>query len=162
MENLNVSKFNYDAIKYFLCVAEHSSLTRAANSLDISQSALSQSMKNLEQSLGITLFTRNTRGIILTDEGRVLYESALEGDKQFKNAIIETLRMKSFSTLKPFRIAIHSSLASVLIAPHIREIQAKFPDTNFDFFDFGIDAEAVENLQQGKYDVAINRATATL
>ena len=74
MENL--LDISFEAIRYFLSVAKYGSISRAANVLKISQSALSQSMKNLEEHLGITLFNRNTRGVILTEEGKVLFSLA--------------------------------------------------------------------------------------
>lgn len=154
MENFNVAKLNYDLIKNFLCVAEHGSLSRAANSLGISQSALSQSMKSLEQSLGLTLFIRNTRGIILTEEGKVLNEQAKIGSEQFKRAIVETLRVKSFRELNSFKISISSSLVSSILTPKIKQLQAKF-NVNFEIVKLSNDSEVVENLQKEKFDLAI-------
>lgn len=154
MDNLDFARINYDAIKTFLCVAKHGSLTHAANSLGVSQSALSQSMKNLEQSLGLTLFVRNTRGIILTEEGRVLYEQAKIGDEQFKHAIVETLRAKSFRELGSFKISITSSLTDSLLTPKLKQLQAKF-NVNFEIVNFSSENKVVENLQKEKFDLAI-------
>ncbi len=155
MENINILNYNYDAIKYFISVAKHGSLSRAASSLDISQSALSQSMKNLEQSLGVILFNRNTRGIILTEEGRVLYENATAGNEYFKNAIIETLRVRSFNNLKHCKISISFSLASLLISPIIRRLQDKLPNINLEFFKHIYENDVVDKLQSGEFDLVI-------
>lgn len=154
METTNVLNYNYDAIKYFLSVASHGSLLRAAKSLGISQSALSQSMKNLEQSLGVVLFNRNTRGIVLTEAGRVLYEKAFVGNESFKNAIIETLRMKSFAKMKSFKISISSSLTSLIIAPKILKLQKQF-DTNIKFCKHIYQQDVVHLLQTGDFDLVI-------
>ncbi len=56
-------------INYFLAVAEHGGFTRAASALHVSQPALSQQIRQLEESLGVPLFDRSGRTIILTDPG---------------------------------------------------------------------------------------------
>ncbi len=155
MDNINISDYNYDAIKYFISVAKYGSLSRAAKFLGISQSALSQSMKNLEQSLGVVLFNRNTRGIILTDEGRVLYQNAIKGNECFKNAIIETLRLKTFKDTKLCKISCSNSLTSLLITPKMRILKDKLSNINIEFCNTIRDSKVVENLQSGNYDVVI-------
>ena len=61
-------------LEYFLAVCEHPSITKAAESLYISQQALSRCIQGLETEFGCRLFKRTAQGSSLTDEGRYLYE----------------------------------------------------------------------------------------
>ncbi len=77
----------------FLTVARSSSISGAAKSLYISQPAVSKSIKKLEESLGVSLIKRSSKGITLTNEGNILYRylhSAFETisageDRTYKN-----------------------------------------------------------------------------
>lgn len=68
---------------YFRAVAEEHSLTQAAKTLYISQPSLSNAMTKLEEELGITLFTRSQKGIILTADGKEFL--------QYANQVLEQL-----------------------------------------------------------------------
>ena len=155
MKDPNIVNYNYDSIKYFLSVAEHGSLSKAAYSLGISQSALSQSMQNLEKSLGVSLFTRNTRGIILTAEGRILQKNASIGNNYFEEAIIQTLRTNKFDKNMDFIIDMSGSLFSVFLVPIMNKIIIKYPNINFKVISSTPENDVVKNLQNGKADLII-------
>jgi DNA-binding transcriptional LysR family regulator len=61
--------FSLKTVRYFIAVAEAQSITGATQSLNISQSVLTEAIKSLEQSLGATLFQRHARGMVLTHAG---------------------------------------------------------------------------------------------
>jgi DNA-binding transcriptional LysR family regulator len=63
-------------IEYFLAVARTENMTAAANSLHVAQSSVSRCIARLEESLGVPLFERNGRGIVLSDYGRAFYTRA--------------------------------------------------------------------------------------
>lgn len=73
-------------LQYFLDVVEHGSLSKAARSAGVSQSALSQSIAALEADLEVPLFVRVHRGLSLTSAGQALVEPARETLEQFRNA----------------------------------------------------------------------------
>ena len=66
-------KIDLELLKIFNEVAKQNSITKASENLFISQPAVSQSIKKLEEQLGGTLFARSNKGIELTDEGKCFY-----------------------------------------------------------------------------------------
>lgn len=75
---------NYDLYKVFCLVAKHKSLTKAAADLNVSQPAVSQSIKLLEERLGVKLTVRTGHGIKLTDEGQLLFPYVKKGCDAFE------------------------------------------------------------------------------
>ncbi|HCI45834.1 MAG TPA: LysR family transcriptional regulator, partial [Rhodospirillaceae bacterium] len=71
-----MSKLNYNHLRYFRAVAREGNLTRAAEQLNLSQSALSVQIRKLEEQLGQELFERRGRQLHLTEAGRVTLDYA--------------------------------------------------------------------------------------
>ena len=69
---------DWDKLRVFHAVAEAGSLTHAGESLNLSQSAVSRQISALEESLGVPLFHRHARGLMLTEQGEQLYQTAKE------------------------------------------------------------------------------------
>ncbi len=67
---------NWNNLKIFIVVAKSGSFTLAATALNMSQSAVSRQIISLEQTLNVSLFHRHARGLVLTEQGRILYSSA--------------------------------------------------------------------------------------
>lgn len=70
---------NLARYKIFLSVAENKSISKAAASLFISQPAVSITIKKLEENLNTTLFIRKSKGVELTEKGRLLYDNVKKG-----------------------------------------------------------------------------------
>lgn len=87
------STSNYDLYKVFYYVAKEKSLTKAAKSLDVTQPAVSQSMKMLETMLGVKLINRCSHGIRLTKEGELIYPHIKKGCQAFMAAEQELLKV---------------------------------------------------------------------
>ncbi len=114
----------------FEAAARHLSFTAAAEEVGMTQSAVSQHVKALEQSLGVALFTRRARGVALTDEGRKLLPQV--------GAALETLAAaaRSFETgpaANQLTIATSVSVAQWLIAPYLAEFTAQNPKVRLRF-----------------------------
>lgn len=154
MENV---EYSYDQLKYFLVVAKNGSISKGAKSLNISQSALTQSIHNLENALGVTLFTRNARGVILTDIGKTLYDNALPGDKFFKDAIIKTLRSKDNLDPKTYRIDGSPSITSYYIAPILRKVIEAYPSINIEITNHTNSSNMIQKVQNNEINMGIIR-----
>ncbi|KZZ85372.1 cidABC operon transcriptional activator CidR [Bacillus sp. SJS] len=76
-------------LQYFIEVVKFKSFTRAANHLFITQPTISKMIKNLEEDLGVTLFERSRKKLVLTDAGQVIYEQAKSIDQAFRNLQLE-------------------------------------------------------------------------
>ena len=76
-------------LKHFLAVAEAGSVQGAARSLNISQPALSKSLRQLEEHLQAALFDRSARGVVLTPMGQVFYRHAREIQSEWDSSVIE-------------------------------------------------------------------------
>ncbi|MGY3716232.1 LysR family transcriptional regulator [Sutcliffiella cohnii] len=80
-------------LKYFIAIAEAKNITAAATRLHMSQPPLSMQLKQLETELGVKLFERSGKSMVLTDKGKVLYERALHlvnSVEEIKNELRET------------------------------------------------------------------------
>lgn len=97
---------SYDWYKIFCCVAEYNSITLAAQQLFISQPAVSQSIRQLEESVGCPLFIRTPKGVRLTSEGELLYSYIANGVKAFNTGERE---LKSMLRLDQGSISIGAS-----------------------------------------------------
>ena len=69
---------DWDKLRIFHAVAEAGSFTHAGEVLNLSQSAVSRQISSLEESLNVALFHRHARGLILTEQGELLYRTAHE------------------------------------------------------------------------------------
>ena len=77
---------DWDKLRVFHAVADAGSLTHAGEQLDLSQSAISRQIRGLEEQLQATLFHRHARGLLLTEQGELLYEATLSMTKRLNMA----------------------------------------------------------------------------
>ena len=85
---------DWDRLRVFQTVAQAQSLTKAGEVLNLSQSAVSRQISALEESLGVSLFHRHARGLVLTEQGEMLFRTA-ERVKADVDAYAGALRGKS-------------------------------------------------------------------
>ena len=102
----------------FNCVAEAGYISRAAKQLYISQPAVSKSIQNLEDNLAVTLFIRSSRGVKLTDEGKLLYDYTKSAFDTLQRAE-ENLRQIHSLGIGHIRIGASTTLCKYLLLPYL-------------------------------------------
>jgi LysR family cyn operon transcriptional activator len=113
-------------VQYFLAVAEHLSFTRAAAALHVSQPALSQQVRQLEEDLGAQLFDRSGRTTRLTDAGEVYLQYVLRASRELREA---TRAIHDLSNLSrgSLRIAITPTFTTYFVGPVVETFHHLYP-----------------------------------
>src|SRR3954471_9124093 len=117
-------------LKYFIAIVEEGKISQAAKRLNIAQPPLSQQLKQLESELGVTLFERHTRKLIITEEGLLLYKRAKE-ILELLTGTVEEVRELSDGTKGTLSIGTIASLGAQLLPEKIRDFQIHYPDVQF-------------------------------
>lgn len=140
---------NLSDIAAFLLVAREGSFTKAAAKLGVSQSALSQTVKNLEARLGLRLLTRTTRKISPTEAGERLIHAVgprLE-EVEAEMAALTALRDKPAGTV---RVAAGEHAAELVLWPVIERMLPEYPDVTVEIVvDNGLTDIVAERLDAG-------------
>ncbi|WP_331832770.1 transcriptional regulator CynR [Pseudomonas sp. LH21] len=140
-------------IQYFLAVAQHHSFTRAAAALHVSQPALSQQVRQLEESLGAQLFDRSGRTTRLTDAGEVYLRYAKRASQELQEArrAIHDVGDLSRGSL---RVAVTPTFTSYLVGPLVEAFHGRYPNITLNLSE--IAQERMEQmLQLDELDVGI-------
>lgn len=111
---LNMKWLNYHHLIYFREIANEGSISKASEKLLIGQPALSAQLKQLEDQLGIVLFERKNRKLILTDAGKVALKYANEIG-QLGQELIQVINDKSYSNKTPFRLGALDSVPKQIV-----------------------------------------------
>jgi len=118
---------DWDKLRVFHAVAEAGSFTHAGELLNLSQSAVSRQISALEESLKVPLFHRHARGLLLTEQGELLYRTAHEVFG--KLAMTEAQLTESKDRPKgPLRITTTVAFGSTWLAPRMREFIEVYPE----------------------------------
>ena len=118
---------DWDKLRVFHAVAEAGSFTHAGEALNLSQSAVSRQISALEESVSVPLFHRHARGLILTEQGELLFRTAREVFA--KLAMAEGLISESKDRPKgPLKITTTVAFGSVWLTPRIREFLDLYPE----------------------------------
>lgn len=114
-------------------VARTKGFSSAANRLHITQSALSQRIKNLEEELGLTLFIRTPAGATLTDQGERLLRYCQTKDTLEEELVQELSLSKSFELSGTVRLAAYSSVLRSVLIPALKPLLEKHPNLLCEF-----------------------------
>src|ERR1043165_3102814 len=127
-EGASVQVMDWDKLKVFPPAAEAGSFTHAGEQLGLSKSAVSRQVSALEQELAVSLFHRHARGLILTEQGELLYRTAHDVfmKLQAARAKLTDSRERPSGDLK---ITTPPALGINWLVPRLDEFTALFPDT---------------------------------
>jgi DNA-binding transcriptional LysR family regulator len=144
-----MARTDLNDIAAFLAVAREGSFTRAAAKLGVSQSALSQTVSNLEARLGLRLLTRTTRSVSPTDAGERLLQTVgprLE-EVDAELAALTALRDKPAGTV---RISTGEHAADLILWPAVEKLLPQYPDITVEIIiDNGLTDIVAERLDAG-------------
>ena len=141
---------DWDKLRIFHAVASAGSLTHAGETLHLSQSAVSRQIRSLEESLSTTLFHRHARGLILTEQGELLFDATNSMAKKLDaaNARIRDSEEEIFGEL---RVTTTIGFGTLWLAPRLAKLYEKYPDLKIDL----MLEERVLDLPMREADVAI-------
>lgn len=141
---------DWDKLRIFHAVADAGSFTRAGDALNLSQSAVSRQVSSLESSLKTPLFHRHARGLLLTEQGDLLYRTVHDVFHMLAMAEAQ-LSERQERPSGPLKITTTVALGSTWLTPRIREFIELYPDI-----------EVSLQLTDGELDLTMREADVAL
>jgi DNA-binding transcriptional LysR family regulator len=141
---------DWDKLRIFHAVADAGSLTHAGDLLHLSQSAVSRQVRALEESLDATLFHRHARGLILTEQGELLFDATRAMMKRLDTATAR-IRDSEDEVFGELRVTTTIGFGTLWLVPRLAKLYEKYPDLKIDL----MLEERVLDLPMREADVAI-------
>jgi DNA-binding transcriptional LysR family regulator len=159
---------DWDKLRIFYTVAQSQSFTKAGEALNLSQSAVSRQVAALEERLQVTLFHRHARGLLLTEQGEILFQTVSEVFT--KLSATENALMESRDRPRgPLRVTAPVGFGTVWLTKHIGEFHELYPEIQLTLLmdDRELDllmreADAAIRLNPAKQPDLIQRQIVTL
>jgi len=139
--------------KVFYTVAKYNHMTKASEELHISQPAISQSIKKLEDQLGGTLFLRSNKGMELTEEGKMFYEYVKGALELINNAENEFTSFKDLSKGE-IKIGCSTALTKLVLINVLKDFHHDYPNININITN-DLTSNLINDLKLGKLDFVI-------
>ena len=147
---------DWDKLRIFHSVAEKGSLTHAGEVLHLSQSAVSRQIRALEESLNVTLFHRHARGLILTEQGELLFDATTSMVKRL-DAAAARIRDSEDEEFGELRVTTTTGFGTLWLVPRLPALYKKYPALKIDL----MLEERVLDLPMREADVAIRMKEPT-
>ena len=139
--------------RVFYTVAKNRHMTKASEELHISQPAISQSIKKLEDQLGGTLFLRSNKGMELTSEGKMFYEYVKGALELINNAENEFTSFKDLSKGE-IKIGCSTTLTKLVLINTLKDFHLNYPNININITN-DLTSNLINDLKLGKLDIVI-------
>ena len=141
---------DWDKLRIFHAVADAGNLTHAGDTLHLSQSAVSRQIRALEESLNTTLFRRHARGLLLTEQGEMLFEATRSMTKRL-DATAARIRDSEEEVFGELRVTTTTGFGTLWLAPRLPRLFERYPNLRIDL----MLEERVLDLAMREADVAI-------
>ena len=141
---------DWDKLRVFHAVADAGSLTHAGEQLHLSQSAISRQIRGLEESLQATLFHRHARGLLLTEQGELLYDATRAMTARL-TAAAARIRDSKDEVYGDLRVTTTAGFGTLWLAPRLSRLFDTHPNLSLQL----ILTEKVLDLPMREADVAI-------
>ena len=141
---------DWDKLRIFHAVADAGSLTHAGDTLHLSQSAVSRQIRALEESLDTTLFRRHARGLLLTEQGELLFETTRSMTKRLE-ATAARIRDSEDEVFGELRVTTTTGFGTLWLAPRLHRLFERYPNLKIDL----MLEERILDLPMREADVAI-------
>ncbi|MEM1351860.1 MAG: LysR family transcriptional regulator [Pseudomonadota bacterium] len=141
---------DWDKLRIFHAVADAGSLTHAGDKLSLSQSAVSRQIRGLEEALSATLFHRHARGLILTEQGELLFDATNAITRRLDTASAR-IRDSEEEVFGELRVTTTTGFGTLWLVPRLPKLYEAYPDLKVDL----MLEERVLDLPMREADVAI-------
>jgi DNA-binding transcriptional LysR family regulator len=155
---LSTSHLSLRQLRAFLAVARETNMTRAASQLHLTPSALSMLVRSLEDDLGMRLFKRTTRRVVLTEAGIQLLPTVEMVLMQLESGIANLQKLQRLKALQ-LRIAASPLLASALLPKVIASFRAQHPQVTVILMD-ALNEALPDLVRRGEIDIAFCTANS--
>ena len=144
---------DFELYRIFYVVANNSNITKASEELNISQPAISKSIKNLEEQLGGQLFVRTKRGVVLTEEGKEFYnyiKQAIEYINNAENKFTDLINLEAGC----IKIGISTTLTKEFLLPYLEEFHLLYPKIDIQLIT-SLTSDLMSKLKNGLIDIIV-------
>jgi DNA-binding transcriptional LysR family regulator len=142
--------------EYLLAVADHANIGRAAQALGISQPALTKAVHRIEKDVGLPLFTRGAKGVVLTEAGQAFVQRSRTIWLAYADAMQEMQQMRG-GQLGRLRVGFSPSVSGRLVVSAFAKLLQERPAASLELRE-RLASELVAMLQAGKLDLALTPA----
>ncbi len=144
---------NYESYKIFYYVAIEGSISKAADKLHISQPAVTWQIKSLESQLNIALFTRTKKGVLLTEEGKVLFEYIKQGVESFTNGenMLTNIKNLDYGTIS---IGASTTVSKYVLMPYLEKFHENYPNIEIKIVN-ALTENLIKELKNGNLDMLV-------
>ena len=144
--------FRIEQYRIFNVVAKSQSFSKAAEALFMTQSAVSQSIKQLESSIDMILFQRTSKGVRLTEAGNILYKYTSSAMELLETGLLKIDALKTLDDGE-LKIGASDSISTHFLLPHLEMFHKIYPNIKIKIIN-RVTSETIDLLKNGKIDIA--------